>query len=600
MNVNALVLYRSRPARVVGVGDKFEIELPNGGSKRVRDKDLVLLHPGPCSSLSALDCDGDFDEAWMLLEGESATLAELAEYACGAFTPASAWAAWQCLQAGELFAGDAQAIRPRAAEAVAATRRDRAQRAAKAQAWAALLDRLRRGVLQPGDDKQLAELEQLAFGVTQGSRILSALGQRETPQNAHQWLLKLGHWDETVNPQARRRHVPLHDPGAAAPALDEQAPRLDLTQLTAYAIDDEDSDDPDDAIALDGERIWVHVADVSALVQPDDELDIEARRRGGNLYLPEGVVHMLPPAVTQRLALGLAQTSPAMSFGMVLTDDGELADVRIALTRVRVERLSYAQAEARLHEAPFAALRARLERFRERRRARGWVDLRMPEVSVRLRQGDIVIKPLPALAARQLVADAMLLAGMAAAQYAQTHQLAVAFSTQPPPEQPAQPQTLSEMFAYRRQLQRSQLKTVAAPHSGLGLPCYSQVTSPLRRYLDMVCHQQLRAHLCGERGIAGDGLLERVGAAEAVIDTLRKAERESNLHWKLAWLQRHPDWRGEAVVLAQRGRKAVCLLPELALEVGIAALANKPLDTIAQVALAGVDLPELTARFRLV
>ena len=600
MKIDALVLYRSRPARIVGLGDKFEIVLPDGGSKRVRDKDLTLLHPGPCPSLSALACDGDFDEAWQLLEGESATLAELAEYACGEFTPASAWTAWQCLQSGELFEGDVQAIRPRAAEAVEATRRDRAQRAARQAAWAALLERIRRCALQPGDARQLAELEQLAFGVTRTSRILSALGQPQTPQSAHRWLLKLNHWDETVNPQARRRAVPLSDPPGTPPMLDEQTPRLDLTALTSYAIDDEDSTDPDDAIAIDGERIWVHVADVSALVQPDDALDVEARQRGGNLYLPEGTVHMLPPTVTERLALGLADTSPAMSFGMILTADGELADVRIALTRVRVERMSYAQADACLHAAPFAAMKARLECFRERRRARGWTPLQLPEVSVRMRHGDIVIKPLPALEARQLVADAMLLAGTAAAEYARTHQLAVAFSTQAPPEQPARPGTLSEMFAYRRQFQRSRFKTEAAPHCGLGLPCYSQVTSPLRRYLDLVCHQQIRAHLSGERGISGADLVTRIGAIEAVIDPLRKAERESNLHWKLAWLQRHPDWQGEAVVLAQRGRKAVCLLPELALEVGIAALSDKPLDTTARVALAGVDLPELTARFRLV
>ena len=73
-------------------------------------------------------------------------------------------------------------------------------------------------------------------------------------------------------------------------------PRRDLTHLPAFAIDDEENQDPDDAVSLDGERLWVHVADVAALVAPDSEADLEARGRGANLYLPERIVNMLPLA----------------------------------------------------------------------------------------------------------------------------------------------------------------------------------------------------------------------------------------------------------------------------------------------------------------
>lgn len=47
---------------------------------------------------------------------------------------------------------------------------------------------------------------------------------------------------------------------------------MDLTHLPAFAIDDEGSQDPDDAVFAEkvegGFRLFVHVADVAALVPP--------------------------------------------------------------------------------------------------------------------------------------------------------------------------------------------------------------------------------------------------------------------------------------------------------------------------------------------
>lgn len=67
-------------------------------------------------------------------------------------------------------------------------------------------------------------------------------------------------------------------------------PRRDLTGLPAFAIDDEGNLDPDDALSLDGDRLWVHVADAAALIGPDSPADIEARARGATL-LPAGNHH---------------------------------------------------------------------------------------------------------------------------------------------------------------------------------------------------------------------------------------------------------------------------------------------------------------------
>jgi exoribonuclease-2 len=49
--------------------------------------------------------------------------------------------------------------------------------------------------------------------------------------------------------------------------------------------------------------------------------------RGANLYLPEGIVNMLPTIVTDRLGLGLQPISPALSFGIRCDEQGEILDV---------------------------------------------------------------------------------------------------------------------------------------------------------------------------------------------------------------------------------------------------------------------------------
>ena len=601
MNISAgaLVLYKSRPARVRETGDKIAIRTEGGADKKVRDKDVLLLHPGPFAGFGELvPRDGEVEEAWDMLEGESVSLAELADLVFGEFTPSSAWATWELLADGVYFQGQPDGIQPRSGEDVRATREAREAKQRAEREWQSLLDRIHAGRFEAGDEKPLSEIERLAYGDIKTSRLMKALKRPETGEGAHALLLKLGYWDEMINPQARRRKLPLTDPDLPIGSLIEEE-RQDLTHLPAYAIDDEGSTDPDDAVSVEGDRLWVHVADVAALIGPDTDIDREARGRGANLYLPEGTVHMLPPAVTERLALGLQEISPALSFGMKLDEAGDVCDVRITPSWVKVTRVTYEEADAALSTPPYADIRAFTDRFRAKRRKRGSARLRLPEVKIRVRDGDIDIKPLPDLSSREMVADAMLMAGEGAARYALEHHLSIAFSTQNPPEQIREPETLSQMFAYRKAFRPSQLKSQPEPHFGLGLEAYSQVTSPLRRYLDLVAHQQLRAHLRGERGIPGDGLLDRVGAAEAVGGANRKAERESNLHWKLAWLMRNPGWRGEGVAVDRRGRKTLFSIPVLALEV-VVGVQNVSLDEAVTLECTGVDLANLVARFRVV
>jgi exoribonuclease-2 len=424
------------------------------------------------------------------------------------------------------------------------------------------------------------------------------LGRQESPEKAHALLLKIGHWQDTTNPYPARFGLSTEPNRVALPALPEEE-RLDLTHLTAFAIDDEGNQDPDDAICLDGERLWVHVADVAALVRPETTLDLEARSRGATLYLPERTIPMLTPDAVQLLGLGLSDVSPALSFGLTIGNQGEVSDVEVTRSWVRVTRISYAQAQQRLTEAPFARLWDLAKAFREQRRANGAVEIRLPEVSVRVVDGEVNIRSLPALESRTLVTEMMLMAGQAAARFALEHGIPFPFSTQAAAEtESLRPSDLAGMFALRKHLKRSQIKSMPAPHAGLGLEVYSQITSPLRRYLDLLAHQQLRAFICGEATLPEQDIMMRIGAAETITGKIRSAERSSNRHWTLVYLRRHPQWHGAGIVMERRGPRAALIIPELGLDATVSASPGDEPNAQIRLAVEGTDLATLSAYFR--
>ncbi len=602
MNIpqHSLVLYKNGPARVASLGDKLEIELEDGRSLRVRPKDVLPLHPGPLRGLRELDLPpGEVEAACELLEGEQTTLPDLAELVYGAYTPAAAWATWRLLDEGLYFQGTPEAITVRPLAEVARERAAREAKAAEREAWNEFLSHARAGRCAAEDAAFLHEIEEVAWGQREQSRVLQALDCGQNPESAHGLLLRLGYWDGTVNPYPRRIGAPLAVATADLPELPDES-RLDLTGLTAYAIDDEGNLDPDDALSLDGNRLWVHIADAAALVPPDSPADREARERGATLYLPETIVPMLPVEAVPRLGLGLSEVTPALSFGLTLDADGIVTDVEIAPSRVRVQRLSYEEVELRLDEEPFRTLHELAQRHRTRRRANRAVFIDLPEVKMRVADGQVAIKPLPRSRSRMLVTEAMLMAGEAAARFALERGLPFPFTTQDVAVGDAdrEPAGLAAMYALRRSLRPRLYSGQPGPYRGLGLDVYAQVTSPLRRYLDLVAHQQLRAFLRGGDPLEAQAIVERVGAAEVAARGIRRAERLSREHWTVVYLQQHPGWQGEGVLVEKRMPRGVVLIPDLALEARVKVSESVAPDSALPLRLTGLELPAREAYFK--
>jgi exoribonuclease-2 len=609
----SLVAYKNRPAFVSGrEGEKLIVSLPGlpgkGGKKepaqdfKVREKDLEYLHPGPCSAagLAALadtaPAGGDVRGAWELLAdspGEGLPLKELAELVWGEFSPQSAWGVYLLLLDGLFFTGAPGAIRARTREELEAEEKKRAGREQGFRDREAFLERLKARRLDlPADGRFLQDAEALALGKSDKSRTVKDAGLEESPEEAHRLLLETGFWTPRVNPHPQRFALPLW-PVKALPDPPPREERADLTGLAAFAIDNPWSADPDDAVSIEapdpaGEArvLWVHVADPAASVGFQSPAEREARNRGATFYLPEGTYRMIADEALASYALGFAERSPALSFKITLDGDGAIIDEEVLRSWVSVTRLSYEEADRlALAGSPasppgdtaavLAALFALGERNLRRRLAAGAVSIDFPEVHISVRDGEVSLEPVKSYKSADMVRECMLLAGEGAAWWASRkapgllggRRLPFPYIGQETGDLPARALPgLAGSWQLRKAMRPRSLSLKPSLHQGLGLSVYTQVTSPLRRYTDLLAHQQIRAVLRGEPPLDEDETLLRMGAGDAAMGLSVQAERASRAHWTAVYLLDKTGSRWEGVVLEKRGAKAAVIIPDLGLE----------------------------------
>jgi len=607
LKIGALLLYKSQPAKLVRLGDKIEIDLlSQPQSKRVRPKDISCLHPGPFTELKLLTPNpDDLEEARSLLSGEETTLEEIAELVFNQTTASAIWSAWQIVTGGVHFHGSPHRIKARSDEEYNQEKERRAAKKARHESWQAFVERVEKKAVIDSDRAFLTEIENLALERGTESRLLQHLGRQQSRENAHALLLELDFWKASFNPYPQRLELSA-DEFSVQQSQEPQAladeKRLDLTELTAFAIDDDDSNDPDDAISFDGRRLWIHIADVASVISVDSPVDEIARERAATLYLPEITQTMLPRSLTDKLGIGLQEISPALSFALEVDENGTILDLEIIPSRIRVTRLSYNEAEKLLtdnHE--LAKILSITKAHREQRLKTGAIEIDLPECKIKAAGDRITITPLPNLKSRNLVSEAMLMAGAACAQYAKKHELPMPHAGQVPPNEMPETYdlpTLVAMFAKRRSMRPGRLSCSPQPHFGLGLDAYIRVTSPLRRYLDLVAHQQIRLHLAGLPTLDKNQITTRIAAVSSTSNRIRQAERLSNRHWTLVFLQQHPDWQGLGIVVAEWGRKSLLLIPELALEIEQSVTGNQAPGTHLQLSSPRVNLPYLEVFFQ--
>ena len=211
-------------------------------------------------------------------------------------------------------------------------------------------------------------------------------------------------------------------------------------------------------------------------------------------------------------------------------------------------------------------MREALERFRQRRMADGALFIKLPEVKTKLKDGEITITPCPVTPERELVANAMLCAGAAVAGFMNKEGIPFPFVTQAPPDIDVDTlgDSLADMFQLRRNCSAGVTGIAGGKHSGLGLEPYSRVTSPLRRYADLLAHQQIRRYIKQEPLLDLEYIEKRLTRADDAGNARHKLEKYANEYYLLHYLKRHPDWQGRGTVVEKQGERLTVLIPEFA------------------------------------
>lgn len=629
---NLPVLYKRQPAVIKEAdGDKylieFQIAAPTDTGKaakyaeqKVREKDMIALHTQAVSSLrELLDAKTDkFSERiaeaheLILSDAETANSAiefqELAELCSNSFCAAQSWFFFDSLTNSREFRFDENSVKsgrlmffPRTAEEIEELNKKLYEKEHLAEIRAEFINRLKLKKLNlPEDAKFMGEIEAVALGKTEKSKNMVDAGIAQTAENAHRLLLETGVWDITKNPYPTRAGLSMSsaEEGLGTPPEEE---RLELEQ-TAYAIDSPWSTDPDDAVSWDGKYLWIHIADPAAFVMPDSAADRSARARGTTLYIPEGAVRMLSESSLEDYALGLKSKSIALSFRILLDSNNCIEECAVFKTRINVSRMTYEEADRRKDSAELSALFEIARKNEERRKRSGAITIDMPEVHISLEPESkkVNIEPLVRFESDSMIREMMLLAGEGAAHFAFKNNIPFPYISQEAPDvqqdSDTDPEDLAGRFKILKGSHKRSVGITPAMHSGLGLALYTQITSPLRRYGDLIAHEQLRAFLDGRKLIGKDDMLLRISEGDAASVAARKAARQSEMHWKLVYLLQNPEWTGEGVCIDRRNGDSLILIPPLAMQVQIK---DETLDLNQKVMLkaAKIDIPTQNAVF---
>ena len=625
MNKNSLVIYKNQAAVVKELdGDKYIITYCSQpatatgkkavySEQKVREKDVILLSEGPVTSvekvLEAVQNDSLLEqfnssllETYELLisEPETAnaplTFNELVDYAASDLTPDNAWAFYQTICNMPQFCQDAETLKNgtlsftlRTQAQIDEINQKKYEKEHEAELRQAFIQRLKNKKLDlPADSKFMGEVEAFALCQTDKSKVLEMAGFSQNIEKAHKLLIDTGIWPFTKNPHPTRLGFSFDSAREQLGPMPEE--EREEVPCICYAIDSPNAADPDDAVGFDGKNLWVCIADPAASVAPDSSIDIAARNRGTTLYIPEGASRMLCESSLEDYALGLKERespdnpdikSNALAFCITLDDDCQIEECLVKKVRVHVKMISYEMAEQQKESPELKPLFEIARRNLARRNANNAVTIQMPEVDIKVDRETKVVTVAPEVKfeSNDMIQEMMLLAGEGAARFAFKNKIPFPFVSQEAPDFPDKvPDGWAGQFARVKCMRKRSVGITPAPHAGLGLSFYSQVTSPLRRYGDLIAHQQLRAFIDGRRLLDKDEMLERIAAGDAASLDARKASRLSDTHWKLVYLMQNPEQTYQAFCIDKRGTDALFLIPSLDMQTTLKGCANTNLN----------------------
>ncbi|MCK4401384.1 ribonuclease R [bacterium] len=325
---------------------------------------------------------------------------------------------------------------------------------------------------------------------------------------------------------------------------DEIKKRRNLTELTCFTIDPEDAKDFDDAVSIEktengGFLLGVHIADVDHYVNKNEHIDSQALSRGTSIYLPDRVIPMLPPKLSEDLcSLKPNENRLALTVMIKINEHGNIKGYGIFESVIRSKaRLSYESAEELIYSNNkyteiSSAIKTMYELSRildKKRLDRGYIDFDVPEVKISLDgNGKVLdIQKKMRLSSHVLIEEFMLLANQCVAEYITKKKIPMIYRIHETPDDlkvkdfallaktldyrfdqnKSEDPKYIQRFLHRtngkkhhaliseillRCMQKAVYSTKNIGHFGLALKCYTHFTSPIRRYPDLIVHRILK------------------------------------------------------------------------------------------------------------
>ena len=382
--------------------------------------------------------------------------------------------------------------------------------------------------------------------------------------------------------------------GAGFPAHEAPVPpaELPLAACAAFSLDDIGTTEIDDAFSVtrvseDELRIGIHIAAPGLAFAPGSSLDAIARERLSTAYMPGRKFTMLPEDAIDCLSLDEGNERPVVSLYLVVgASDFALRGRHTKLERVRIS--------ANLRHAEHDALNAAFEKGEriglpleqelltlwqlalalEKRRGRPSVGAAQLDYVFQVEGGRVAIEARKRGAPlEKTVSELMIFANSAWGELLAEKDLAGIYRVQ--------------------SSGKVRLSVHPEPHEGLGVASYAWMSSPLRRYVDLVNQWQLIAGLRGRRppfSRNSEALLTALRAFEVTSARFDEHQRAMEQYWCLRWLEQERIAETEATVL----RDNLVRFEGLPLAVRVPSLPELEPGTRVRLALEAPDLIERT------
>jgi exoribonuclease-2 len=158
--------------------------------------------------------------------------------------------------------------------------------------------------------------------------------------------------------------------------------------------------------------------------------------------------------------------------------------------------------------------------------------------------------------------------------------------------------TPSETYQAMRCFKRSKITPRASTHAGLGLESYVRITSPIRRYLDLVAQQQLLGFVTNTETLDKTMVKQRIKIANSAASSINKATKQSMEHYKCVYLKQNKKWKGKGIVVDLHENKAILLIPEIAMMTQLKLKPKYELDSEVELKVTSIDLENRLVDFK--